>query len=253
MSVTGGGRPAQARAGRVSMAIAIILATIASIVGASALSPTTALAETASGTCGTCSWVIDDDGCLTISPTNGSSGTLANNTLSTEEYKFWSWYSNQESVTSVVISPGVSTSKHSTFLFSGMSNATSMDVANLVVTGDISYMFSGCSSLTTLDVSNWSTGSVTNMSNMFSDCSKLSSLTLGANFRFGPSGTQTTAASLPDAPTTSPYTGKWVLSTDASTARSLPAPGQTPRCRRGWRGAWRRATTGSGDRGAIMT
>ena len=34
-------------------------------------------ADIASGTCGTCSWVIDSEGVLTISPTDGVSGTLA--------------------------------------------------------------------------------------------------------------------------------------------------------------------------------
>ena len=38
-----------------------------------------AYADIASGTSGTCSWVIDDAGTLTIRPTDGVSGTLASN------------------------------------------------------------------------------------------------------------------------------------------------------------------------------
>ena len=49
--------------------------------------------EIARGTSGTCSWVIDKDGLLTISPTDGVSGTLESRD-NWENNSFWKEYAN---------------------------------------------------------------------------------------------------------------------------------------------------------------
>ena len=63
-----------------------------------------AWAAIASGTSGTCSWVIDDAGVLTISPTNGTSGTLAS--VSSGNGPFYNYRTN---VKKVIVEPGVKT------------------------------------------------------------------------------------------------------------------------------------------------
>lgn len=63
-------------------------------------------ADIASGTSGTCSWVIDDDGMLTISPTDGLHGTLASYTNGNGG----PWYSYRSQIKEIRIEPGVKTS-----------------------------------------------------------------------------------------------------------------------------------------------
>jgi hypothetical protein len=47
-----------------------------------------------SGTCGSCSWEIDDTGLLRIFPTDGISGVLANNT--DDNLFTWGWQEDYE-------------------------------------------------------------------------------------------------------------------------------------------------------------
>ena len=130
-------------------------------------------ADIASGTSGTCSWVIDEDGTLTIRPTDGVSGTLESQTMNE-----FSWYSNRTSVKKVVIEPGVKTAAGCYKMFSEFAYCTEMDLRELDTSGttDMSFMFRGCSRLTSLDVSGFDTGNVTNMNSMFRGCSSLTSL-----------------------------------------------------------------------------
>ena len=72
-------------------------AAVISVVGMS----DTAYADIASGTSGTCSWVIDDASTLTIRPTDGVSGTLESSAGSSASYI--PWYSKRTSVKKVVI------------------------------------------------------------------------------------------------------------------------------------------------------
>ena len=64
------------------------------------------------------------------------------------------------------------------YLFSYLTNATSIDLSNFDTSNvaNMSYMFYNCSSLTSLDVTNFDTSKVTNMECMFSSCSSLTSL-----------------------------------------------------------------------------
>jgi uncharacterized repeat protein (TIGR02543 family) len=78
---------------------------------------------------------------------------------------------------------GVIANPNSSYIFKGLTAATSMNVSNLDTSRvtDMSSMFSGCSSLTSLDLSNFNTSNVTNMDNMFYHCSGLTSLNV-SNF-----------------------------------------------------------------------
>ena len=115
----------------------------------------------ASGTFGEgCTWTLDWRGTLTISPTNGVSGTMSK--LSLPQNKFF--YVNK-----VVIAEGVRAPEDSSYLFSGVT-AHAIDAAGLDVSGvtNMSCMFAGCFSLRDVSgLSGWDTSSVTDMSVMF--------------------------------------------------------------------------------------
>ena len=67
-------------------------------------------AEIASGTSGTCSWVIDDDGVLTISPTDGVNGVLSPGV--------GPWYNSYSTVIrKVIVNSGVKVAEQSSSLF----------------------------------------------------------------------------------------------------------------------------------------
>ena len=131
--------------------------------------------DIASGTSGTCDWVIDSDGELTIGPSSGTSGTLA----SCEDFGDASWNSYRSKIVSVCIEEGVSTGDAACGLFYSCSNLTSIEgLDNLDVseTTDLSGMFYYCESLTSLDLSSWDISSAETISSMFYHCSALESL-----------------------------------------------------------------------------
>ena len=164
------------------MALAIMLCLTMAI--AMHIGTTTVYAEDiASGTSGTCTWVIDENGVLTISPTDGVSGTLRawNPSASSQSMSSPPWRSYATSVLKVVVEPGVSTSVMRNF-FSGMSNVTEIDISNLNTSAVTSMhgMFYGCSSLTTLNVSGLDTSNVTDFGWMFTNCQSLRSVDLSS-------------------------------------------------------------------------
>ena len=124
---------------------------------------------------GTGEWGIDPDGCLWIRPKNGISGTL-------EDWsKYSPWYNQMQSVTSVVVKPGVSATTCRR-MFDDMGNCTTMDLSGLDTSNvtNMGSMFSDCSSLTSLNISGLDTSNVTNMTSMFSYCSSLTNLDLSS-------------------------------------------------------------------------
>jgi surface protein len=137
-----------------------------------------AMTQLYSGTCGTCSWIIYEDGLLRIYPTNGESGTLASNTNNSSQ--FWPWYSHNNYITSVIIEDGVSggTSLHK--MFNSCKALTSVDLSGFNTTNvtDMSYMFYYCESLTSVDLSSWDTNNTITISDMFSLCSSLTDIDL---------------------------------------------------------------------------
>ena len=139
-------------------------------------------AQIASGVSGTCSFVIDDNGVLTIRPTNGVSGTLAScmatSWSGTSVSSPFPWYTNRRKVKKVVVEPGVKTAAGVNYMFYGMSNCTEMNLSGLDTSNmtSASNMFESCSGLTSLDISGFNTSNVTNMSSMFKNCTDLTSL-----------------------------------------------------------------------------
>ena len=82
--------------------------------------PGVAHADT-TGTNGTCIWVIDDEGVLTISPADGVSGQLESNTSLSNDTPWWRYKS---SITKVVVEPGVKAGAGCCCLFKGLTECT---------------------------------------------------------------------------------------------------------------------------------
>ena len=130
--------------------------------------------------CGTCRWMIDARGCLTIAPMEGAdSGELS-------YWKDAPWYDFRDSITSAKIKDGVVAA--TTFrMFRDCSRLISVDLSGLDTSKVTemgredtweSGMFCGCTRLAYLDVSRLDTSNVTSMGCMFKDCSSLTSLDL---------------------------------------------------------------------------
>ena len=130
-------------------------------------------AEIASGTCGTCSWVIDDEGVLRISPTDGVSGTLVSYTTGTKPP--WGQSSYASSVVKVIVAPGVKAGVGARNLFASLNACIEIDAHELdvSVTTNMTGMFQNCSVLERLDISGWDMNLVTTMGSMFGSCRAL--------------------------------------------------------------------------------
>ena len=121
---------------------------------------------------GTCQWMIDADGNLTVKPTDGAKGTLAYASP-------WSDY--RDKIKTATFKPGVVATTASG-MFEDCANMTSVDLSGLDTSGvsAMDKMFYGCSSLESLDLSQLDTSKVTDMQSMFSDCSSLVTLDLSS-------------------------------------------------------------------------
>ena len=121
-------------------------------------------------TSGTCRWMIDASGCLTIEPLLGAkSGELSG----------FNWLSYKDDITSLVVKGNVRFGSPSARqMFYQCSKLAAVDLTGLDTSQvtDISQMFEGCKSLKSVDLSGFDTSRVTDMSSMFSDCYVLASL-----------------------------------------------------------------------------
>ena len=126
------------------------------------------------GTCGTCTWGVDEDGHLMIWPTVGSAGEL-------EEWAYPGapWRACGDEVKSVSFF-GTVKAPTCESMFSNMVSLTSVDLSGLDASqaADASFMFYGCDSLTSVKFSNADMASVTNAEGMFCGCESLTSLDL---------------------------------------------------------------------------
>lgn len=150
----------------------------------------------ASGTSGTCTWTISDEGVLTVKPTSGTSGYFVRGFLMGK--LAWSDYYNQiKSVsfegdiriyTEQFLSNPIETGDAS-FLFDpaiqssgAVSNIEAIDGLNsLKGVTSTAAMFGRCDKLTSLDFSGFDTSAVTSMGSMFFGCSSIEALDL-SNF-----------------------------------------------------------------------
>ena len=131
--------------------------------------------DIASGTSGTCSWIINNEGILTISPTNGVEGTL-DSYVSNAGLAPWNDY--RGFITKVAINQGVKANEGCFHLFDRLNACSEIDLINLDTSNvtNMSHMFYYCSSITSLDLSGFDTSKVTNMHGMFSGCRSITSL-----------------------------------------------------------------------------
>lgn len=129
-------------------------------------------ADVASGTSGGCTWTIDSEGTLTVRPTSGKGGTLADLDGSAP------WKAHAESIISARIMPGVSGGTSLDGLFAGCSKLRSVDLSGLSTSGvqNMSRMFAVCSALSSIDVTGFDTSSATAMAEMFDGCSALATV-----------------------------------------------------------------------------
>ena len=131
--------------------------------------------EPVSGTCGTCSWSIDEEGVLRIWPSNGTSGTLIS-----LESSYAPWWEYRKNVTKVIVSEGVVASGSCRYMFQQFINCTEMDLNGL----DMHYvtsvygMFDQCTSLTSISFPNWDTSNVQYWSYFLHGCENLTSVDL---------------------------------------------------------------------------
>ena len=135
----------------------------------------------ASGTFGEgCTWTLDWPGTLTISPTNGVSGTMSK--------LLDSFPQNVFSVSKVVIAEGVKAPQDANHLFCSSPDssgdydgieASTIDVKNLDVsnTTDMTQMFGNCQYVKHIyGLSNWDVSKVTTMDAMFAACVHLADI-----------------------------------------------------------------------------
>ena len=123
---------------------------------------------------GSCEWMIDNEGLLTVRPLgNGESGFLED----WGDYGNAPWYDYRSMIKSAVVKPGVSAWRCNT-MFAGCSSLTTLDLSGFDTSKvvDMSWMFSGCSSLTTLDLSGFDTSGAGTMYCMFNNCSSLKTI-----------------------------------------------------------------------------
>lgn len=128
---------------------------------------------------GTCLWLLDEKGSLTVKPQNGPEGTLGQ----FYAYSDANWLLFPNKISTVVFEDGVKAPGSISGLFQGCSKIKSIDFGSFDTTDaeDMSYMLDRCSSLKHVDVSMLNTSNAKNMSHMFGSCSSLESLDL-SNF-----------------------------------------------------------------------
>ena len=149
----------------------------------------------ASGTNGTCTWTIADNGAMTISPTSGSSGVLHKPGTTYD----WEWNEYIDKIKSVSFSAsvliggeklafedGYSNNSYMYQMFKDAVNLESIDFTNARVSNlsSMQFAFSGCSKLTSLDLSGLTSISSNgvDVTCAFDGCSILSSVKFGSNF-----------------------------------------------------------------------
>ena len=147
----------------------MMLAVVGSVIFVAQIS---AEAEIAHGVSGTCSWIIDDNGLLTIYPTDGVSGVLADVAPNTYNGP---WSNYKDDILGVFVEQGVKTGTSAHHLFYSFRNCVDMNVLNLDTSSavDMSYMFDNCDSLVELDLSGFDTSNVVNMKWLAGGCSEL--------------------------------------------------------------------------------
>lgn len=129
--------------------------------------------------CGTCLWLLNNEGTLTIKPQDGKSGVL-NGWGYDQDAPAWLRLRNQ--IKTVAISDGVAAGESAGNLFKGCSRLEKINIEALDTsrTEYMSGMFEDCSSLKTLNLSSFNTSNAVDMQAMFSGCRSLKKLDLSS-------------------------------------------------------------------------
>ena len=117
-------------------------------------------------TSGTCRWMIDAGGCLTIEPLPGAvSGSISS----------FDWKPYKDKITSVVAGKGVCVATSARAMFKDYPRLSSADLSGLDVSfaGSMSEMFRDCPRLASVKLTGLDTSHITDMSYMFWGCSRL--------------------------------------------------------------------------------
>ena len=127
----------------------------------------------ASGRSGTCKWIIDENGHMVISPSDGVSGVM--DSWDNASQRPWSAYVRK--IRSVSFEGAVS-AKTCLAMFYGCYYLSDIDLSGLDTSQVVNMrgMFAWCYSLDHVDVSCLDTSNVTNMREMFLDCDSLKEL-----------------------------------------------------------------------------
>ncbi len=149
-----------------------VLALVLAVAFVPIFAPAAQADEIARGTSGGCTWTIDGDGTLTVRPTSGKSGTLADLEGTTP------WHEHVDSIVSARIMPGVLGGESLDGLFAGCKKMRSVDLSGLSTSGvqGMNRMFAECSTLTSIDLTGLDTSSATAMIDMFDGCSALTAI-----------------------------------------------------------------------------
>lgn len=128
----------------------------------------------ASGTCGTVTWSIDEDGNMVFRPTEGDEGTLG---VVPENDAPWKSY--QDDIKTIKFEGTVHSNANSSFLFGFMHNLESIDFTNFDTNQNppttFEGMFGECESLKTVDLTSLNTSAAKNFYTLFYGCKSLES------------------------------------------------------------------------------
>ena len=146
-----------------------------------------AATDLASGEIGTCKWVIDENGKLTISPLSGEEGTIDfynpissdPNTVTSEDNRP-PWYQYATTITSAEILGSIQITGESCRMFENCQSLEEVDLTGLDLSAvkGISTMFYNCKKLTAVDMSMIDVSSVCSVNNLFDCCFSLASVKL---------------------------------------------------------------------------
>lgn len=159
---------------------------------------------------GTCKWMVDEKGQLTIKPLNGSSGSFGTRDGFRDQYCPWSSFKDQ--ITSVVFQGHIAIKECMDDMFRDCKQLRSIDFGSIDTSAVTSMngLFAGCSSLTSVDLSTFDTSKISSYGfSFFEGCASLTKITLGESVSFANPNDR----SIIDFPDNS-KTGRWVSSAD---------------------------------------
>lgn len=169
---------------------------------------------------GTCKWMVDKNGLLTIEPLNGSLGSFG----SRDGYRgvLCPWSSFKDLITSVVFQGHVAIDKCMDDMFRDHRELRSIDFGSIDTSAvsSMNGLFVGCSSLTSIDLSSFDTSGIkSSMTGFFEDCSSLNKISLGKSVQFVDQDMRW-LVNFPD----NSKTGRWVSSVDGMAYENNGAP-----------------------------